>query len=234
MLKLKRMMYISGSFSKTALLLLLLALLGKVSGQEVSGEDTLRTYGPRFGVDLARFIYFFTEPKIVGAEFSADFEIYKNIYPVIELGYNSTSESEELFDYTSAGNYGRAGIEYNLLPGKDRSWHNSMTLGFRYGISLFTHGSENVLIPGDYWGDYLSEPYENSLRAHWMELVAGVKVEVVRNLYMGWLLRFKFLLNPDMDPVMIPALIPGYGNGANGRTFGFSYSVFYMIPLIKK
>ena len=163
-----------------------------------------------------------------------DFEIYKNFYPVLELGYSSTSASEETFDYESAGNYARAGIDYNILKLKDRSEHHIMTVGFRYGISLFKHSSENVLIYSDYWGDYISEPHENSLRGHWIELVLGIKVEVVSNLYMGWLLRYKFLLNQDMDPVMIPAHIPGYGNGANTSTFGFSYSIFYMIPLIKK
>jgi hypothetical protein len=238
-LKLNRMMYISGSFSKAVLLLLFLAVLGKVSGQEkseqeVSDKDTLRTFGPRIGIDLAPFFYYFTTPRIVGAELSVDFEIYKNIYPVLELGYSSTSESKETFDYESAGNYARVGIDYNVLKLKDRSEHHVMTVGFRYGISLFKQSSENVLIYSDYWGDYMSEPYENSLRGHWIELVGGIKVEVFSNLYMGWLLRYKFLLNQNMDPVMIPALIPGYGNGADTSTFGFSYSIFYMIPLIKK
>ncbi len=243
-LKLNRMMNISGSFSKAVFLLLFLAVLGKVSAQEVSGQevsekdvsiqDTLRTFGPRFGIDLARYIYWFTEPKIVGMEFSVDFEVYKNIYPVLELGYANTSASEELFDYASSGSYARAGLDYNLLAIKDRSVHNIMTVGFRYGLSLFTHSSENVFIPIDYWGDYISDPYENSLQAHWLEAVLGIKIELIPNLYLGWLLRYKFLINQDMDPVMIPALVPGFGNGANRSTLGFSYSVFYMIPLIKK
>lgn len=227
-------MYISGSFYRTAIVLLSLAVLGKVSAQEASDQDTLRTFGPRIGVDLAPFIYYFTTPRIVGAEVSLDFEIYKNIYPVVELGYSSTSESEPTFDYESRGNYGRFGLDYNLLPVKDRSWHNTMTIGFRYGISLFNHSSNNIVIYSDYWGDYIPEPYESSLTAHWFELTGGIKVEIVPNLALGWLLRYKFLLNQDMDPNMIPALIPGYGNGADASAFGFSYSIFYMIPLIKK
>ena len=158
-------MYISGSFSKTVFLLLFLSLMGKINAQEVAGQevskkkvsekevsenDTLRTYGPRFGVDLAPFIYYFTVPKIVGAEVSVDFEIYKNLYPVLELGYSSTSESEETFDYESRGNYARVGIDYNLLKAKDRSWHNTMTVGFRYGMSFFKQTSDNVLIYSDY------------------------------------------------------------------------------------
>ena len=91
-----------------------------------------------------------------------------------------------------------------------------------------------MVIPGGYWGDYLPQSYENSLKGQWVEIVGGMKAEVVPNLFLGWSLRFKFLLNPEMDPVMVPELVPGYGNGFEERVFGFSYSVFYKIPLLKR
>lgn len=229
MLPMKWMKNISGSICKTVLMLLLLAVCGRVSAQ-----DTLRTFGPRFGIDLARFIYLFTDPVQQGAEASVDFEVYKNIYPVIELGYNSISESEETFDYASAGTYGRVGVDYNVLSLKDRSMHHSITVGGRYGTSKFTHESENVMISSSFWDDYYPQSYENSVRAHWIEVVGGMKAEVLPNLFLGWTVRFKFLLNPDMDPVMVPELIPGYGTGGENKVFGFTYSIFYKIPLIKK
>jgi hypothetical protein len=225
----KRMRNISGSIYRAAILLLLLVLTGRISGQ-----DTLRTYGPRFGIDLARFLYLLSDPPQIGTEASADFEVYKNVYPVFEMGYNSSSDSQEMFQYRSRGNYFRGGVDYNILPLKDRSVHHTITVGFRYGISMFTHKSENVIIPGSYWGDYLPEPYENSLKGHWLEMVLGMKAEVFPNFFLGWSLRYKFLLNPDMDPVMIPEMIPGYGSGGQNRVFGFSYAMFYKIPLVKK
>ena len=51
---------------------------------------------------------------------------------------------------------------------------------------------------------------------------------------MGWSVRYKILLNPDMDPQIAPLLVPGYGNGTRNREFGFTYSISYKIPLIKK
>jgi hypothetical protein len=225
---------ISGSISRALFVLLVLTLFGQVSAQEVSAQDTLRTFGPRFGFDLARFIYIFTDPSEIGAEASVDFEIYKNIYPVFELGYNRISESEELFDYTAGGVYARAGMDYNFLPMKDRSVHHSMTVGFRYGMSVFSHSTENVLIVNNYWGEYMPEPYENNLTGHWLEIVGGLKTELVPNLFLGWSVRYKILLNPEMDPVMIPELIPGYGTGGKNRAFGFTYSILYKIPLLKR
>ena len=36
--------------------------------QPLVGQDTIRTYGPRIGIDLARFVYFFADPSQPGAE----------------------------------------------------------------------------------------------------------------------------------------------------------------------
>ena len=223
-------MHISGSISKVGLLLLFIMAMW----QPLAGQDTLRTYGPRFGIDLARFIFILADPSEIGAEASVDFEVYKNIYPVFELGYNSISESEEIFDYSAGGIYARAGIDYNFLKAKDRSEHHTFTIGARYGVSFFSHKAKEIIIPNDYWGDYFYDSYEKDLKGHWVELVGGVKVELVSNLFLGWSLRYKFLLNPDMDPQVKPHLVPGFGTGGENRTFGVSYSIFYKIPLFKR
>lgn len=202
--------------------------------QPLSGQDTIRTYGPRIGIDLSRLAYIFADPSQLGAELSVDLEVFNNIYPVFELGYSQTSESRDLFDYSSKGMYARAGLDYDFLPPKDRSEHHNITVGFRYGISPFSHHAQDVIIPGDYWGDYLLDLYENNLTGNWLELVGGVKTEVASNFFLGWSVRFKILLNPEMDPLMAPRLVPGYGNATEDRGFGFSYSVLYKIPLLKR
>jgi hypothetical protein len=224
-----KMKSISGYIFKAILLLLTLAVMN----QDLSGQDTLRTFGPRIGLDLAKFLYYFSDPAEYGAEISVDFEVYKNIYPVVELGYSNMSDSTDLFEYASSGSYGRFGLDYNVLSMKDRSIHHAFTVGARYGLSLFTQRAENMYIENGYWGDLLLDSYESSPRGHWIELVGGIKAEVLPNLFLGWLVRVKFLLNCDMDPNVTPALVPGYGNAAKSRGFGFSYSIYYKIPLVK-
>lgn len=225
------MKHISGFGSKAALVLILCLALG----QPAAGQnDTLRTYGPRFGLDLARFAYVLAEPSEIGAEVSLDFEVIRDLYPVVELGYSSIFENEDFFDYSAGGAYGRVGIDYNLINLKDRSEHHSFTIGMRYGISIFNQEASNIIVPNPYWGDYLRSSYEKSLKGHWAEIVAGVKAEMLPNLFMGWSLRYKILLNPEMDPLVPPYLVPGFGSGGKDTNFGISYSIFYKIPLIKK
>ncbi|MDX2431970.1 MAG: DUF6048 family protein [Bacteroides sp.] len=209
--------------------LLLLVLLPSLQGQ-----DTLRTYGPRFGVNLAPLLGLFTDPKIIGADASLDFELFPNLYPVFELGFSSLSDSLEDVSYASGGGFAKLGLDYNLLKSKDRSQHHAITVGFRYGTSIFKHHAENITVVSDYWGNLFIDNYENNLNGHWFELVGGMKAEVAKNFFLGWSVRYKILINPNMDPQIAPLLVPGYGNGTRNRAFGFTYSVFYKIPLIKK
>ncbi|MEN8156855.1 MAG: DUF6048 family protein [Bacteroidota bacterium] len=213
-------------FFKGVLLLLL--------SMPVAGQDTLRTYGPRIGIDLSRFIYYFTDPAEIGAEVSADLEVYKDLFPVFELGYSTQSDLIGQTSYASGGTYARIGVDYNVLPVTDRSVHHSITIGFRYATSIFSHSAEQITLQSGYWGDYFIESYENNLNGNWLELVGGMKAELLPNLFLGWSLRYKILLNPDMDPRVTPLLIPGYGKGTEARGFGFTYSVFYKIPLLKR
>lgn len=229
MLNFCRMKNISGYSTELLLLVVLLLLM-----RPAAGQDTLRTYGPRLGVDLARFAYLFADPAQTGAEISLDAELYPNLYPVMEAGYNRISEPGDLFDYTSAGTYARLGADYNILPMDDRSVHHTITGGVRYGVSFFSHRAEKIRIPGDYWGDYILDSYSNSLTGHWLELVVAARTEVAPNFFLGWSVRYKILLTPHMDDRVTPRLVPGYGRGSIEREFGFTYHIMYKIPVMKQ
>jgi hypothetical protein len=221
-----RMKNISGYIFSVVLLVLLPVM--------AAGQDTLRSIGPRIGLDLSRFAYLFFDPAERGAELSLDMEIVRSLYPVVEVGFSSLRETEDQFDYAMSGAYGRVGADYNILQHADRTVYHTVTVGGRYGVARFQHRAENVTIPSGYWGDYLLESHEYSLTGHWLELVGAVKAEIFTNFFMGWSLRYRILLNPDMDPLFAPLIVPGYGRGAQNRAIGFTYSVYYKIPLYKK
>jgi hypothetical protein len=67
-----------------------------------------------------------------------------------------------------------------------------------------------------------------------VELVGAIKTELFPNFFLGWSIRYKLLLNPQMDPLFTPLIVPGYGRGSRDRGIGFTYSVYYKIPLLKR
>ncbi|MBN2698934.1 MAG: hypothetical protein JXR52_08915 [Bacteroidales bacterium] len=205
-----------------------------LSSFKATAQDTLRTFGPRLGIDMARFAYLFADPRQKGTALSLDFEVYKNIYPALELGFNSTAFERETFSYASRGFFGRIGLDYNLLPVKDRSVHHIIYAGTRYGTGLFSHRAEHIITPDNYWGDYVRDEYRNNLTGHWLELNAGIRTEVADNFFMGWTVRYMFLISAGKDEIMTPYLVPGYGRADFNRSAGISYWIMYRIPLIKK
>ena len=100
-------------------------------------------------------------------------------------------------------------------------------LGVRFGMSSFAYNITNVLIIDDYWGGSKPVIYENQLTTKtWYEIVAGVQVEVVKNVYMGWSVRNKSLLGQDPTGDVFPWYIPGYGVNVSGN-WGFNYTLGY-------
>jgi hypothetical protein len=200
----------------------------------MAAQDSLRTYGPRVGIDIARFAYLLADPAEIGAEASLDAEVYRNFYPVLEIGYSSIQDSLGQSTYSSQGAYARIGLDYNLLHVSSPSVHHSITVGFRYAASVFSHRAEDITVPSAYWGDVHIDTYENNLSGHFIELVGGIKVELLSNLFLGWNVRYRVLLNPGMDSRVTPLYIPGYGNGVEDRGFGISYTLSYKFPIFKR
>jgi len=231
MLKMKVKRKISGFFSKASGLLLVFLTMGSA---KALAQDTLRTYGPRIGMDLSRAVFYFTEPRQTGVEASVDFELIRHLYPVFELGYNRLSEQAEGFAYSTGGVYVRAGADYDFLSPDDRSKHHCICAGLRYGFAAFSQKAKDISINSSYWGPYTPEDYQAQLEGHWLELVASMKTEIFSNFFLGWSLRLKLLLNPEMDPRVRPLMIAGYGSGRENRVFGFSYGLYYKIPLLKR
>ncbi|MGL4292637.1 MAG: DUF6048 family protein, partial [Bacteroidales bacterium] len=66
---------------------------------------------------------------------------------------------------------------------------------------------------------------------HWLELGARIRVKVFKNLYMGWVAYYKFLLKEGSTTTANPWYIPGYG--INGKGFGISYNIYYNLPFFK-
>jgi hypothetical protein len=76
----------------------------------------------------------------------------------------------------------------------------------------------------------------------WAEVVMGVKIQLVKQLYIGFTGRFKFGSTIQGVNNLIPFEVPGYGTYAKKNVFGLNYVVYYrfrfrdkpLIPKLKK
>lgn len=188
--------------------------------------------GMRFGCDISRLGLYVLNQDRQAIEFSFDTEVKPNLFGTIELGRESSTKQSDLISYKSSGVYGRLGIDYNILK-KDKyeKGRDLVFIGFRYGYSLMKQQTDNYTITGP--KDTVRGSYPSvNLGGHWVEAVFGLKVEVLRNLFLGASIRGRILLYSTRN-INFPYYLPGYGSGGNKTNFGANYSIYYQIPLMK-
>lgn len=134
-------------------------------------------------------------------------------------------------DYYSDGTYWRAGVDLNLLK-KDPD-RNMFFFGFRYAQASYTE-TINMVSTDPYFGSLQYQLNNPSATAAWAELVAGLRVKVWKEFWMGFTSRMKFASSVKGADAFNSYYVPGYGVVGQGITWGFNYQVFWRIPFAKK
>ncbi|MBI9069680.1 MAG: hypothetical protein JEZ09_20455 [Salinivirgaceae bacterium] len=190
-----------------------------------------RQFFIRPGVDLSRFaVPYMNDNNQKAWEVNLDCEIKYRYFPVVELGSNSVKINTKTYEYKSEGSYMRFGFNYNMLNYRQRFDRNIFFVGFRYGISNFTHEAPYIKISNE-WGDYKSSFENTNINAHWTEFVIGLRGEILKNIYLGYTFRVKQMLKHSDYNNLAPYWTPGFGKGSSGRLVGMSYSISYAIPI---
>lgn len=193
-------------------------------------DNFVRMKGIRFGVDATRpFQDLWVKGNRYGYEFSADMELWPNLFPVIESGYDIMKIKNNYIDYTGKGGYSRIGMDYNFLQAENKDDKNILFAGLRYGFTLARQQVDSYLIES-YWGPTTGSFEDQNYFAHWGEFLLGIKGEILHNFYMGWTIRGKVKLNYKDLGIPQVYFIPGYGKAEKGFNFDFTYSLYYNLP----
>ena len=72
----------------------------------------------------------------------------------------------------------------------------------------------------------------SELNAQWIEFLVGMKVQVLKNTYMGFSLRLNRLLGSSSSENFGVLFIPGFNRVTDENIFGssFNYTITYSIP----
>ncbi|HVI43296.1 MAG TPA: DUF6048 family protein [Chitinophaga sp.] len=188
--------------------------------------------GLRLGLDLSRIVTSIYYPYRKEVTVVADARIKSNLYLAVELGYTNSKHSDTSYTYKGSGPFITLGIDYNFMKRLYPSEKNMFFGGVRYGFSHFSYEVPTYQIKNSYWGSNLTGSLpKTSVNAHWIELVLGLKAEVLKNFFIGWNIRERILLNSVKTDEMTPLVIPGFGSGSKRAVFDMQYTVSYQIPL---
>ena len=214
--------------------------INSFSQTEADSISIKNKFGLRAGVDLSKLLNSAFNDDYEGLEVSADLRILKNIYISAEIGTEKKIISNDYLNTEAKGNYLKAGGDYNMYT----NWlgmDNLIYSGFRIGFSNFSQTINSYTIydvNNQPWGQatYYNPIVSDNLNALWMEFIVGIKTQVLNNLFLGFNIQLKNLISDktknNIDNIYIPGFNRTYDSSSLGS--GFSYSISYLVPIIKK
>ena len=215
----------------------ILISIGVFSGFAQQGADTTeikpkKDYKPSMivlgynAVPLVRTV-FFNGSAAQNGQVGIDFA---NNLLMVDFGVQRTERSGDTYTYINEGTFYRVGIETNVL--KNVTDANSLTLGLRYARSRF---SDEMEITEDFgFGEMTINSANDVVKSRWWELTFGLNVKVYKQIYFGYLIRYKlYKVNKGIGE-LYPYDLPGFGLNENDTTVGFDYYIRWVLPFGRK
>ena len=218
-------------------LLLVGCCFATLYGQQVKTEknDTSKHFsinGLRLDVDVSPVVTtFLNGGDMFSYEAGIQMDINNKYYPVFELGYagaNKRTASE--INYQGDALFYRVGLDFNLMKQKEtkKKLNNVFLFGGRLGFSRFNYDLTGIELTNDYWGTpEVKQMTDLDASRLWYEIVAGIRVEIAKNIFIGWTVRSKNMLTTDQPGQYKPWYVPGFGINSDSGVWGFNYMLGY-------
>lgn len=163
-----------------------------------------------------------------------ELSLHNWIKPVFEFGLgaaDSTPDDGNFTYHSPTAPFFKIGVNYNFLYNSNPAYQ--FMVGLRYGFTSFNYEIKNATMPPGYWDEptSFSVPRQTSTVGYG-EFLIGLKVQIYKNISMGWSLKYHFMFHESKTPYGQPWYIPGYGSRGGALTGAFS--IMYTLPLNKK
>ena len=202
-------------------------------------NDTIEKFGVRAGIDLNKIVKSATDDNYKGLSISGDIRLKESFYVYSEIGNEEKQINSDYLNSSVKGTYLKFGVNFKM--NNDIRTQNIVYSGFNFGYSNFDQNINRYTIyntNSTHWGEStINEPKNlSNLNALWVELVFGLKTEILNNLFLGFELQLKNIIKQKNIQNISNLYIPGFNRtyDSSGLGAGFSYTVSYLIPIIKK
>ena len=202
-------------------------------------NDTLEKFGVRAGLDLNKIIRSATDEDYAGFSLSGDIRLKESFYVFSEIGNEEKEINSNYINSSVKGTYLKFGVNFKL--NNDIRTQNIVYSGLSFGYSNFDQNINSYTIYNThsiYWGESIINSPVNlsNLNAIWIEFIFGMKTEILNNLFLGFELQLKNVIKQKNIQNITNFYIPGFNRtyDSSGLGAGFSYTVSYLIPIVKK
>lgn len=202
------------------------------NSKKTTGKDALRQF--RIGVDLPNFAINALQSERTGYELQLDYYWKNDLFIDLEFGFGGAEFDQDYLKYNSSNTFFRVGFDKSMLKRDAPNDWDMVFIGLRYGAAFINRNDATYTIIDSTWGNSSGTIAGTSFSAHWIEVTGGVRVEVLKNIFLGWNIRGKFLVNPKAFEELPPSYVAGYGKGDKNTIFDYNFYLSYAIRWDKK
>ena len=150
----------------------------------------------RVGTDVGALGYMIFSDQRSYFEIEGDIDI-NNFFAVVDVGIDNYQISQPTYEYNNNERYMRIGLDVNFIkPNKNQ---NVAFFGVRYATSSFDdkliYDTDAVIESETGWPNTTETATNTDAKGNWYELNTGLKVRVIRQLYLGFTARYKIGLS---------------------------------------
>ncbi len=164
-----------------------------------------------------------------GYEVTLDYCLRNDAYIVAEGGFGKSTIQYPELSYQTQNSYARIGIDKSMLQRLFPNDWDMIFIGLRYGVAFIQRSEATFTTVDDFWGTTSGIIPSKNLTAHWAEMNAGMRVELLKHFFAGYNVRAKFLVNDKAFRELPPAYIAGYGKAEKSTVFDFNLYLCYAL-----
>jgi hypothetical protein len=162
-------------------------------------------------------------------EITLDYAFKNDVYLVLEGGFGGSTINYTDLKYNTNNSYARIGVDKSMLQRLFPNDWDMLFVGVRYGIGLINRSEATFSTNDNFWGTTTGTIPAKNMTAHWAELNAGMRVELLKHLFAGYNIRAKFLANGKAFQELPPAYVAGYGKVEKSTVFDFNFYLCYAL-----
>lgn len=133
-------------------------------------------------------------------------------------------------NYNNQAFFFKLGGDYNVI--KKSVKKHLLFFGFRYAHASFTENIQQE--KSDTLFGVIKQDLTNKVSANWLEATFGMKVNVWKNLYVGYTLRYKTALWTSGSKEFALYDVPAFGKPSKNANASISYYIWYCFPVKKR
>jgi hypothetical protein len=181
----------------------------------------------RIGVDLSKWVRSALTDQYTTSEFLIESIWKPKMHFVGETGFATANNTGENMRFTSSSIFIRAGFDKYFFGKLYKEDLDNAFVGLRLGSALYNRSDAEATLWDPFFGNTIKNiPSDRSL-VHWLELTAGFRMELMKNIFIGWNVRGKTFLNPRKIQELTPTYLAGYGVAKKQPNIDYNFYLLY-------